>query len=115
MDYLSAAMQLTATGMTVVFSGLVLLFILMSLFQRFESQSTTRSAPPVSKPEASGEPMSPASGAASPEVVAVISAAVTASLGHRIRIRRIRYRSPSGSSWSRQGRITIMGSHYVKR
>lgn len=114
MDYLSAAIQLTATGMTVVFSGLILLFILMNLFQRFESRGTAKSAP-TAKSTTAEETASLANVGVSPEVVAVISAAVEASLGHRIRVRRIRYRSPSGSSWSRQGRITIMGSHYVKR
>jgi Na+-transporting methylmalonyl-CoA/oxaloacetate decarboxylase gamma subunit len=101
--------------MTVVFSGLLLLFILMTLFQRVETRKESNTAAAGAQLEESHTSSLSHSGAVSPEVVAVISAAITASLGHKIRVRRIRYRSPSDSSWSRQGRVTIMGSHYVKR
>jgi hypothetical protein len=48
----------------------------------------------------------------SPEIMAVISAAVTHFLGLRARIRHARLVRPSGlNSWAQQGRVFIQASH----
>lgn len=112
MDYLSLAVQLAATGMTVVFSGLVLLFVLMSLFRYLEARP--KSDQSKERAESSASPQ-PSPDALTPEMMAVISAAVTQAIGRKVRVKRIRYRAAdSGTSWSRQGRVTIMGSHRVR-
>ena len=55
-------------------------------------------------------------GALSPEVMAVISAAVTVALGQKAQIRHVRYwRARPTSAWAIQGRISIMNSHGVRR
>jgi hypothetical protein len=57
-----------------------------------------------------------ASAAPSPEVMAVISAAVAVTLGQKARIRRIRYwRARPTSAWAIQGRVSIMNSHGIRR
>lgn len=52
----------------------------------------------------------------SPELIVLLSAAATTTLGHKARITRIQYRSarPSGG-WATQGRMTVMTSHTIKR
>jgi hypothetical protein len=55
-------------------------------------------------------------GAISPEVMAVISAAVTVAIGKKAQIRHVRYwRARPTSAWAIQGRISIMNSHGVRR
>lgn len=52
----------------------------------------------------------------SPELIVLLSAAVTTTLGHKARITRIQYRSARPSSgWATQGRMTVMTSHTIKR
>jgi methylmalonyl-CoA carboxyltransferase 12S subunit len=58
--------------------------------------------------EASAGASRPVEEAVSDEVLAVISAAVAAFLGHK-RIRQIRI--AGSQSWARQGRVVIQGSH----
>ncbi|MCK6626575.1 MAG: hypothetical protein L6R45_15530 [Anaerolineae bacterium] len=66
----------------------------------------------VSQP--GGSAVTPA--APSPEVMAVISAAVAVTLGQKARIRRVRYwRARPTSAWAVQGRISIMNSHGTRR
>lgn len=66
----------------------------------------------VSRPgESTAAPIVP-----SPEVMAVISAAVAVTLGQKARIRRVRYwRARPTSAWAIQGRISIMNSHGIRR
>jgi Na+-transporting methylmalonyl-CoA/oxaloacetate decarboxylase gamma subunit len=112
MDVLPMGMQLMATGMVVVFSGLTILFLLMTLFQRIErarAQEPARAAPtPTPAP-------APAPDTIPPEIVAAVSAAAALAIDKKVRITRIQYRGPSESTWSRQGRVTIMASHAIRR
>ncbi len=64
----------------------------------------------------------PAAGAAkkeegiSPEIMAVISAAVTHFLGLRARIRHARFIQPvNANPWAQQGRVFIQASHNLSR
>jgi sodium pump decarboxylase gamma subunit len=121
-DALAVGLRLTVTGMVVVFSGLVLLFLLMQGFQHFdqwlEKQKTRKQKRRQRKRGAAPSP-SPATespeGAVPPEVLAAISAAVALATDRKVRIKRIRYRAPSEAAWSRQGRVTIMASHVTRR
>ena len=55
-------------------------------------------------------------GEVSPEIVAIISAAVSAFLGKTARVRGIRpARAAAASPWSQQGRVYIQGSHVLVR
>jgi len=58
----------------------------------------------------------PAEEEVSPEIVAVISAAVSAFLGKTARVRGIRpARAAAASPWSQQGRVSIQASHVLPR
>lgn len=104
--------QLTVTGMAVVFTGLFLLFILMTISQHLHQWASANKHPPV--PHHSPSPPSPDT--IPPEVVVAIAAAATSTLGKPVRVKRIRYRTaPTETAWSKQGRITIMGSHTTRR
>ncbi len=109
MDYTAIGINLTFTGMSVVFVGLIILLMIMKFFQWLDARiAAPRAAAPA--PAASATP-----GTLSPQDMAVISAAVAIAIGKPVRVRRIRYRRGSPeSTWTRQGRITIMGSHHIK-
>jgi methylmalonyl-CoA carboxyltransferase large subunit len=50
-----------------------------------------------------------------PEVLMVIAAAVSAFMGHKARIRRIRRSATPGMNpWAQQGRVSIQASHSVR-
>lgn len=115
-NIISIAFQLTATGMLVVFSGLVLLFVLMTLFKQADQSLAERRAARMSNLPTPTPAPDESTDAIHPEIIAAISASVALAVGKKVRIQRIRYRTaPVGSSWSRQGRVTIMGSHFTKR
>jgi len=51
-------------------------------------------------------------GEITPELLMIMSAAISAYLGKNVRIRRARFISAEGpSSWSQQGRVSIQSSH----
>lgn len=101
---LAFAWKLTVFGMGVVYFALSLVAGAIDVFSRLERVWAARSSP--AGEEERGVP---------PEVVAAISAAVTAAVGRRVRIHRVRYRKGHvEQTWSRQGRISIMASHVVR-
>jgi len=112
MDVLPMGMQLMATGMVVVFSGLTILFLLMTLFQRIERARTQEPAKAAPAPAPTPAPVPDT---IPPEIVAAVSAAAALAIDKKVRIKRIQYRGPSESTWSRQGRVTIMASHAIRR
>jgi sodium pump decarboxylase gamma subunit len=115
MDYIAIGLQLTATGMTIVFFGLVLLFVMMSTFRLFEQRKEQPKA--QAKVGTTPSPSLVDAESPSPEVLAVISAAVAESFGRTVRVKRVRFRSTQdiANTWSKQGRVTIMGSHHTRR
>lgn len=121
MDDLYVALQLTAVGMSVVFSGLVLLVFVLILFQRLDKWITQqRSAPSTDgagapEPLVTSEPTALREGVR-PETIVVIAAAISVALSRRVQVKRVRYLGVSSeNAWARQGRVTIMGSHKTKR
>lgn len=110
-ESLIVGVRLTVVGMIVVFMGLGILVILLSLFQRIDQW--------MSQPKTEDTPSTTVSpGALTPELVAALSAAAVMALGKPVRIHRIRYHPDGpryGTEWARQGRLTVMGSHTVRR
>jgi Na+-transporting methylmalonyl-CoA/oxaloacetate decarboxylase gamma subunit len=102
---LATAWKLTCFGMAIVFTALSLVSGAVALFQRLERRGPAPEADEGPSVEA-GIP---------PEVVAAISAAVLATAGERTRIHHIRYRRVTPeTTWTRQGRISIMASHRIR-
>jgi Na+-transporting methylmalonyl-CoA/oxaloacetate decarboxylase gamma subunit len=122
-------LELTATGILVVFTALILVAVVVGLFKQLDrpkpvkdSRPSQESMPsvPVSNTTQQDHGAPALEGGISPEVAAVIMAAVAEATTQKIRIHRIRYRSGvnansvAETSWSRQGRVSIMTSHFPK-
>lgn len=120
---LTFGIEITITGLVVVFTALVSVGLIVTVFQRINqptSEAETSAAPaaktaaPATQAAAKLEASN--NGSMSPEVAAAIAAAVTISLRKKVRIHRIQYRSgPLETAWSRQGRYAIMTSHQPKQ
>ena len=99
-------LKISMIGISVVFTALVLIGIcihLLSLLDKSPDQKE-KSSPENQEPDSISE-----------EVVAVISAAVTATMGPKVRIRRIRHTGVEENGvWSRQGRVIIMAGHRTR-
>ncbi len=105
------ALQLSAVGIAVVFAALVAMQGLLVLLRRF----SLTPAPVAEKTPTIQSPATQPTGIP-PEIVAVISAAVVASLGTGARVTRIRIAAPSaGSAWSETGRREVQTSHHPRR
>ncbi len=128
MEDIIFALELTATGLVVVFSALVSVALIVKLFQQIDRPKPPTVAPAAPPRQESAPPAQLASsvpesddGTISPEVAAAIAAAVAIATSRKGRIRRIRYRSPQSTAgaaetaWSRQGRVSIMTSHLPKQ
>jgi sodium pump decarboxylase gamma subunit len=119
---LTFGIQITITGLVVVFTALVSVGIIVTLFQRInqpKSETKTSAPAPAARTAAPSEQAAAtpeaSNGSMSPEVAAAIAAAVTISLRKKVRIHRVQYRSgPLETAWSRQGRYAIMTSHQPK-
>jgi Na+-transporting methylmalonyl-CoA/oxaloacetate decarboxylase gamma subunit len=112
------AFQLTVLGIGVVFFALTAIMytikaldLLRPFLEQFQSTHghAAHDAAPASAQEA------PTPGDVTPEVVAIIGAAVTMTMGKRARVTRISRPATRGTAWASQGRVTIMGSHTVRR
>jgi len=107
---LAIAWRLTCFGVTVVFMALSLVAGAVWLFQKLETWRPTSKA--AESPADQGPTVE---SGISPEVVAAISAALSASLGEHTRIHHIRYRRGAPeATWSREGRLSIMASHRLR-
>lgn len=110
MEELIYGFKILTIGISVVFVALVAVALMLTLFSYinnlFTPQSVTEPAAPVSPPLSDG---------LTPEIVAVITAAVTTTLGQHARIKRIRYQRNEGTVWQTQGRSSIMSSHALER
>lgn len=118
LDPIVFALQLTFTGMGVVFLALLLLSFLIGLSQRFLAPPAEPEVE-ISVIESTPTPSTialPSGDGLTPETMAAITAAITVAIGSRYRIKRIRYlEDHAPDAWSRQGRVTIMTSHRGSR
>ncbi len=116
-------LEVTFTGLVVVFTALIAVALIVTLFQRIDRpQKEIPAAPPAparpapapvrSASTTNGAAASNTDGKMSPELAAVIAAAATLAVGKKVRIQQIRYRSgPVETAWATQGRHAIMASH----
>jgi Na+-transporting methylmalonyl-CoA/oxaloacetate decarboxylase gamma subunit len=116
------ALDVTITGLVVVFTALVSVSILVWLFEKVDRpQPASEAKQPVQEPRAQHQPPTATQKtmpgeAIAPETLAAIMAAATMATQQKIRIVRVQYRSaPGETAWSRQGRYSIMTSHLPKR
>jgi Na+-transporting methylmalonyl-CoA/oxaloacetate decarboxylase gamma subunit len=107
---LALAWRFTIFGVAVVFTALSLVSGAVWLFQKLETwKPTSKTA------EVPADPGPIVEAGISPEIVAAIGAALSASLGEHTRIHHIRYRRGAPeATWSREGRLSIMASHRLR-
>jgi Na+-transporting methylmalonyl-CoA/oxaloacetate decarboxylase gamma subunit len=115
MEQFWTGVQITALGIGVVFTALVLISLVLSVFGPLE-RLIVRLMRPRTQPRVAQPIAAPAEDLGlTPELVAVIAAAATAALRRPVRVHRIRYDAdPSGAAWVQQGRLTIMASRRTK-
>jgi len=103
-DALTAALEISAIGITIVFASLVLVSLALTLINR------------LLRPRETAAPATDAAGPSIPaDIVVVLAAAATTALGRRVRVAHVRYHSAApDTEWSHQGRISVMGSHRVR-
>lgn len=107
------ALLLGAVGMTVVFAGLLLINWFISLLAKLlVAEESPVERVPVTVPAKALEP----AGAIGPKTVAVITAAAVAAVGRPVRVQRITFINHNTiSAWAERGRVSIQGSHNVRR
>ncbi|MDM8528069.1 OadG family protein [Anaerolineales bacterium HSG24] len=110
---LMTGLKITLIGMSVVFFALAVITVILSNFDRLDQMITI--APHVhAPPKREGDSIiisDEDDEVISPEIVAVISAAISVAIDKKVRIKRIRYRHKITDNWQAQGRTDIMGSH----
>ena len=117
---LTQGLILMVVGMFVVFAALTVLMILIAGVNEL-AKETPRLAPPpsprpASRTPAPGSAPAPPTPATDPRLVAILTAAATATLKRPVAVRAVRYAGRSrDSTWARQGRRTIMSSHQPRR
>ena len=100
---------LAVMGILVVFMALSLVMLLITVLPKVLARVLVSPAPPAAEAKSS-----PESGL-SEETVAVIAAAVAATMRQPHRIVKIRGLSPGEMGWSLEGRMQHHRSHQVKR
>lgn len=114
-DPVLIGLQITMTGIIVVFSALALValtLVALGQLNRFQGKSkakselTSQTTVVLPKPAAALP-----DGQITPELIAVLSAAAAEMLGGRVRVTRVEYdRRPGADVWARRGRVAIMDS-----
>ena len=106
MGTLTFGLSVSVVGILVVFAGLILLILFLKLFELIFKERKKKPAEPVEQAPVSVLPAQPAQpDAVSPEVIAVITAAVSAVWQENTGfiVRRVR-RIHSAPAWNRAGR-----------
>jgi Na+-transporting methylmalonyl-CoA/oxaloacetate decarboxylase gamma subunit len=106
MDTLTFGLSVSVVGILVVFAGLTLLILFLKLFEIVFKERGTKPAQAVEPAPVSALPVQPAqNGAVAPEVIAAITAAVSAvwQEDSGFIVRRVR-RIHSAPAWNRAGR-----------
>lgn len=102
-------------GMGGVFASLAFFYAMIILMNRGNSWLNKRSASKklnISQVESSGSIQDEIK----PEILAVIAAAVYATLQEKVKIKTIKFLTqPDDTSWSRIGRLSLIESHIVKK
>ncbi|WP_428387582.1 OadG family transporter subunit [Mucisphaera sp.] len=116
---LQTGLLLMMVGMTVVFGSLV---VLLSVVQLVKALLSDKPEPVLAeKPSVAPTPVAvaavdpPVEGLVDGALLAVLTAAATAALGTRARVRGVRLIARRDRAWSQQGRRSIMTSHRPQR
>lgn len=121
--------QIAVLGMTVVFSALVLISLIIANFDNLEKiikikpyehghgHGHSAAAPKKeAKKSTSEQPTEVVEEGISPQVIAALSAAIAVATEKKVRITRVRYRrEPAQPTWAAQGRTAIMSGRAVKQ
>lgn len=99
------------TGMVMVFATLAILWGLCVLSANLVKRFAPAPAAPAPRAKPAPAPAAPTTGP-TPELVAVISAAVATVTGGKSRIVSIR---TEGSSWGTAGRQSVLSSHRIRK
>jgi sodium pump decarboxylase gamma subunit len=112
---LTESFGLLFIGMGGVFAVLTFFYLLIMVMNKINQSSNAKKAEQklgVSADKA--EEMNPDD--INPEILAVISAAVFATLQEKVKIKTIRFLTqPDDTSWSRIGRLSLIESHIIKK
>lgn len=112
LDKLFEALVVMLVGVSAVFSSLLFFYIIIVILQlidnKLNSIRVNKKLTPL-KNEVDDDLK------LSPEIVAVISAAIYEVVKKPIIVKKIKYLSKSDSSWSETGRMIVMGSHNINK
>lgn len=111
MNALTFGFKISAIGFSIVFFALIVISIALPLLRHLDewiNQSKSKKKRKLSSVDKT------TSDEISPEIVAVISAAVAIAISKKYKIRRIQRRQRE-NIWSKQGRITHMISRSTRR
>jgi sodium pump decarboxylase gamma subunit len=105
------ALTLMGVGMAVVFTALLLLWLVIAIVDRATHRTEQTKTKTDGGVAASGSPSDASPSTDDPQLIAVLTAAATAALGQRVRLRRVHFLGDEDPSWSREGRRLVMTSH----
>lgn len=106
LDGVSGGVTLAIVGMIIVFCGLSVIALIIMGINRLLAEKA-----PDPIPVKSVTP-TPASEGITPEIIAVLTAAATAAMQTKVRIRHITVMGQrGGQAWVAGGRMSVMGSH----
>ncbi|OQY27555.1 MAG: hypothetical protein B6244_10265 [Candidatus Cloacimonetes bacterium 4572_55] len=101
------SMKVSVIGFLVVFLALIIVALMIRVLASVDFQEEKKPKP---HSENKLMPMSNRE-EISPEIIAIISAAVTVAIDKKYKVRRIRlHKRGRGQSWSMQGQMSVMGS-----
>ena len=102
------ALKLTAVGMGIVFSVLVIIAMIVAVMRRVDERWQQNEK----KKDAERTGYAPTIDATT---LVIISATVATYIGGRVRIRSVRPLLGPSRSWAQQGRARLQGSHVIRR
>lgn len=105
-----AGMLMVMSTLTILWGVCVLTAKLVQIFTP-EAKPATASVAAPAKPAARESKPEPRADVIAPELVAVIAAAVSATLGQQVRIISIK---PTSTQWERAGRQSVLTSHRIR-
>ncbi|WP_298816426.1 OadG family protein [Chloroflexus sp.] len=113
-DPLIVALQITITGLSIVFIVLAIVALMLSalsvsqrLLQPKEAALDQPVSPPASQPVAADQ--------LDPHLIAILTAAAVAALDRPVRVLRVRYYRQPPLVWARLGRVSVMAARQLRR
>jgi len=114
-ELLMEALVVMLVGMSAVFASLLFFYLLIIALSKIEYRINNIRVGNLLKPKSVIKDQQ-AVDVINPEIVAVIAAAAYEALSKPVVIKKIRYlKQSTESSWAESGRLTIMGSHNIRK